>query len=254
MLRAWALTLALLSLPLLYFIKPRIPLPSTSQPPPSSSSPSTPPPPPRRNLNYRFILTPSFLILQTGNILQSLGFFMPNIYLPTYAAAVGLPPQAGAAALALANATSVCGQIALGALSDRLHITTVIALSTGGAALSVFVGWGLAAASLPLLCVFALVYGVSAGAYTASYTGMIRAVRASDPRAEPGLVFGLLAAGRGVGSVVAGPLSEALVGGKRWEGEAAGGYGTGFGPLIVFTGVSALLGGVSVLGRRVGWL
>lgn len=89
---------------------------------------------------------------------------------------------------------------------------------------------------------------------------MIRAVCASDPRAEPGLVFGLLAAGRGVGSVVAGPLSEALVsaggggGGGVEKMDGARGYGTGFSGLIVFTGVSVLLGGVGVFGRRVGWL
>lgn len=77
--------------------------------------------------------------------------------------------------------------------------------------------------------------------------------------------------------MVAGPLSEALVrgstgwgggpvvesgagwtdgmtGGAVWDGGAARGYGTGFGALIVFTGISVLLGGVSVLGRRVGWV
>ena len=68
------------------------------------------------------------------------------------------------------------------------------------------------------------------------------------------MVFGLLSFGRGIGSVVTGALSEALL---RDAGpmEAANlGYGTGYGPLIVFTGVSAALGGVSFVGRRLGWV
>jgi hypothetical protein len=54
--------------------------------------------------------------------------------------------------------------------------------------------------------------------------------------------------------VVSGPLSEVLVKGKPWVGEATMGYGTGYGLLIVFTGISALLGGSSFVVRRVGWM
>ena len=75
-----------------------------------------------------------------------------------------------------------------------------------------------------------------------------------DDRAEAGLVFGLLAAGRGIGSVVSGPLSEALLSERPWVEDAMLGYGTGYGGLIVFTGISAMLGGMSWVGRRVGWV
>ena len=75
-----------------------------------------------------------------------------------------------------------------------------------------------------------------------------------DHGAEAGLVFGLLSAGRGIGSVVSGPLSEALLSERPWLGDAVSGYGTGYGGLIVFTGVSAMLGGMSWVGRRVGWV
>lgn len=73
-----------------------------------------------------------------------------------------------------------------------------------------------------------------------------------DDRAEAGLVFGLLAAGRGIGSVGSGPLSEALLSNRPWVGDAFLGYGTGYGGLIVFTGVSAMLGGMGWIGKRVG--
>jgi hypothetical protein len=44
-------------------------------------------------------------------------------------------------------------------LCDRFHVTTVILLSTIGATFSVFVFWGLST-TLPLLCIFAILYGV----------------------------------------------------------------------------------------------
>ena len=83
---------------------------------------------------------------------------------------------------------------------------------------------------------------------------MIREVQKRESAADAGLVFGLLAAGRGVGSVLSGPLSEALLKDKPWAGEARLGYGTGYGGLIVFTGLSATLGGMGWIGRRVGWV
>lgn len=239
MLRVWAMVMLVLSGPLLYFVKPRIPL---------SRSASHP-----RRLDFGFLRSRTFWILQTGNILESLGFFVPGIWLPTYARSVGLSSVAGTVALALFNATSVFGTIIMGSLTDRLHVTSVIGIATVGATLSVFLLWGLAT-SLPLLCIFSLLYGLTAGGFSSTWAGCITEVKKANDRAEPGLVFGLWAAGRGIGSVVSGPLSEALVSGKPWSGEAALGYGSGYGLLIIFTGTSAMLGGTAWVGRRAGWM
>jgi MFS family permease len=193
-----------------------------------------------------------FLFAQLGNILQGLGFFMPTLYLPTYARALGIESAAVTATIALLNGATVFGCIAAGMLCDRLHVTTVILLSTIGATFSVFVLWGLSA-SIPLLCVFSIVYGFFAGGFSSTYAGVMRDVSLKQPGSDPGMVLGVLAAGRGIGSVICGPLSEALIKTRAWEGQAVLGYGTGYGPLIVFTGVSALLGGVSFGARRLGW-
>lgn len=166
---------------------------------------------------------------------------------------MGLSSISGTITVSLFNTTSVFGQVILGFLSDRLHITTVILISTIGATISVFLLWGFST-SFPLLCIFSLVYGLFAGGFTSTYTGSIQEVKRADDRAEAGLVFGLLAAGRGIGSVVSGPLSEALLSERPWIGDATMGYGTGYGGLIIFTGVSAMLGGMSWVGRRVGWV
>ncbi len=108
--------------------------------------------------------------------------------------------------------------------------------------------------SFPLLCIFSLVSGLSAGGFTSTYIGSIQQVKTIDDRAEAGLVFGLLAAGRGTGSVVSEPFSEALLSEQPWVGDAMLGYGIGYGVLIVFTRVSAMLGGMDWLCRRVGWV
>lgn len=238
MLRVWAIVLVVLSGPLLYYVKPRIPVSASTH---------------RRRLNFDFLKSTAFWVLQAGNILESLGFFIPNIYLPTYARSLGLSSIAGTVTVSLFNTTSVFGQVILGSLIDRLHVTTVVLISAIGTTLSVFLLWGFAA-SLPLLCIFSLVYGLFAGGFTSTYTGVIKEIRKTDERAEAGLVFGMLAAGRGIGSVVSGPLSEALLSEKPWVGEAVAGYGSGYGGLILLTGLSAMLSGVSWVWRRFGWM
>ena len=78
---------------------------------------------------------------------------------------------------------------------------------------------------------------------------MILEIKKKDPNAETGLILGLLAAGRGVGYLVCGPLSNALLKERIWVPEVGSAYGTGYGPLILFTGNTAIFSGVSVLGR-----
>lgn len=135
MLRAWSLTLIILSAPLIYYVKPRIPY--------NHATAST-----RRRTSYEFLKTSTFWILQAGNIIEGLGFFIPGFYLPSYARSLGLSSISGSLTIALFNATSVLGQIGFGILVDRMHVTSVIFISTIGATLSIFLFWGLSM-SLP---------------------------------------------------------------------------------------------------------
>jgi hypothetical protein len=79
-------------------------------------------------------------------------------------------------------------------------------------------------------------------------------VKGRDQSADVGIMIGIISAARGVGSIASGPLSEALVKGKPWAGEAGFTYGSGYGDLIVFTGVTAAFGGMSFFGKRLGWM
>lgn len=63
-------------------------------------------------------------------------------------------------------------------------------------------------------------------------------------------VIALFAAGKGVGSVISGPLSEKLVG-LQTEWHAGFAYGSAYSSLIVFTGVAVSMGGLAWVGRLV---
>ena len=236
-LRAVACAMVLLMAPLLAFVKPRLPLPSTSAP---------------RPIDVGFLKTPLFWVLQAFNVIQGMGYFLPSNYLPMYAQSLGLSARLGSLTLVLVNVAALFGCILVGALVDRMDVTNVVLGISIGATLSIFAVWGLST-SMAVLFVFALLYGASAGSYSTAWTGMIKDVQRKSTTADANVVFGFLAAGRGLGATVSGPLSEALIAsGSSLHGKAAFGYGSEYSTLIIFSGCTALVGGLSWIVRRVG--
>ncbi|KAF9700378.1 hypothetical protein EKO04_001509 [Ascochyta lentis] len=237
-LQGWSVATVLLSAPLLYFLKPRIPL---------SQSATV------RRISLKFVYLPSFWMLQIGNILQSLGYFLPYTYLSTYAVQqLHVSTTVATTLLVLINVTSIPGGIVIGGLGDYFHITTMILISTFGSALAVFLFWGFSSQTA-LLAVFSITYGFFAGGFSSTWSGVLQELKAQSPALDTGFVFGLLAGGRGIGNVVSGPLSVALVprDGRMKENESWGYHGQ-YGGIILFTGVTALLGGWGAL-ERVKW-
>ncbi|OTB07091.1 hypothetical protein M426DRAFT_318449 [Hypoxylon sp. CI-4A] len=244
-LRIWACVLFVLTIPLACYIKPRLPHSATSHAKP---------------FNLKLLVLPTFWLYQLANVVEATGFFLPGIYLPTYArSALGAASYTSATTVLLVNVASVVGCIGMGWFIDRFHVTTCILFSTIGATIGALIIWGLSS-SLPLLYFFCVVYGLFAGSYTSAWPGIMKdIVRKGEATGQgyidPSMVFGWLAAGRGIGNVVSGPLSENLISGLPWKGDtSAYGYGSGYGSLIVFTGVTALLGGASFIWRRLGML
>ena len=82
----------------------------------------------------------------------------------------------------------------------------------------------------------------------------MREIKSYEPSADTTIVFSLLAAGRGIGNVMSGPLSQKLLESRPWEGSADLGYGTAFGTLIAFVGITCALGGTSWIGKKAGWM
>ncbi|KAJ5688751.1 hypothetical protein N7462_003143 [Penicillium macrosclerotiorum] len=238
-LRAFAIALFILTAPLVYFVKPRVPV---------AKNRASPPPP-----NLRFILTSTFALFEICNIVEALGFFLPSLYLPTYAGMIGASSNLQALTVILFNVASVVGCVLMGAIIDKLDVTLCILVSTIGSSLGVFLIWGFSMSLAPLF-IFAIVYGLFAGSYTSTWPGIMRDVVRRKASAESSMVFACLAAGRGIGNVVSGPLSEALIKGRPWEGQTGFGYGSGYGTLIVFTGVTGIVGGGSYVARCFKWL
>ncbi|KAJ5105589.1 general substrate transporter [Penicillium alfredii] len=232
------------------FMKPRIPVS------PSASA---------RRLDLSFLKLVTFWMLQAGNIIQSFGYFLPSTYLPSYSTTtVGLSQTTGTMLVSLFNATAVFGGIALGALCDRFAVTNIMLLSSVGSALSVLLFWGLASSSDPgssraavaLLTLFSISYGFFAGGFSSTWSGIITQIKSdSSSSLETGLVFGLLAGGRGIGNVISGPLSTVLLRQGSLSvshGHNSGtGYGTEYGTLILFTGITAFFGAWSWMWRYI---
>jgi MFS family permease len=201
----------------------------------------------------------TFWMLQLGNIIQSFGYFLPTTYLPSYSTtAAGLSNTTGTLLVALFNAASVVGGIVLGSLCDRFEVTNIMLLSSVGSALSVFLFWGLSTppssstaypqTAVGLLATFSITYGFFAGGFSSTWSGVLTQIKREMPSLETGLIFGLLAGGRGVGNVISGPLSTALIE-KGSVGGSDTGYGTEYGALILFTGITAFLGAWSWMWR-----
>ncbi|KAL3472268.1 MFS general substrate transporter [Aspergillus californicus] len=238
-LRAFTVALFILTAPLVYFVKPRVPI--------DENRPSPPPP------NLRFMFTSTFALFEVCNTIEALGFFLPSIYLPTYAGMIGASSSLQALTVILFNVASVVGCVLMGAIVDKIDVTLCILVSTVGSTLGVFLVWGFSMSLGPLF-VFAVIYGLFAGSYTSTWPGIMRDVVRKKTSAESSMVFACLAAGRGVGNLVSGPLSEALVKGMPWEGNVGYGYGSGYGTLIVFTGVTGVVGGGSYIARSLKWM
>jgi predicted MFS family arabinose efflux permease len=236
-LRALAGAMVVLMAPLLAFVKPRLPIPASSA---------------HRRIDISFLRSPSFWVLQAFNIIQGTGYFLPSNYLPTYAQSLGIDGRLGSLTLVLVNLTAVFGCILIGALVDRLEITQILLGISISAAAAIFVLWGLST-SLALLCVFALLYGLTAGSYSSSWVGMIKDIQRQSTTADTSVVFSFLAAGRGIGATLSGPLSEGLISGSQaLHGSVRFGYGGEYGALIIFSGCTALVGGFSWIVRRLG--
>ncbi|OAA52150.1 Major facilitator superfamily domain, general substrate transporter [Cordyceps fumosorosea ARSEF 2679] len=244
-LRVCAIALVAITLPVVYFVKPRLPQSPTQGNP----------------FNFRFTLSQTFMLHQLANIFQALGFFLPSIFLPTYARSVlGAGEFVAASTILLLNLASTVGCPTMGWLSDNHHVARCLFIATVGASLATAMLWGFAT-TVPSLLIYCAFYGLFAGSYTSAWTGLMRQITTDDTISDryscedtdPVMVLSVLAAGRGIGSVLSGPLSQALVG-DFWHVKTYGAYGTIYGPLVIFTSFTAALSGIVLFWKHIDWI
>ena len=195
---------------------------------------------------------PLFWVYCTSNIIQGLGYFFPSLYLPSYATSIGLSSAEGALLLALLSVSQVLGQLSFGYLSDhRLNLNLLITISTLVSAIASLALWG-SARSLAILIVFSFVYGFFGAGYVAMWARMASAV-SNEPMSALA-TYSLFCFGKGVGNVVAGPISASLI----QPITELGSYGVmKYRSVVLFTGACMLGSTVSIVAwyvRQKRWL
>jgi MFS family permease len=218
----------------------------------------------RKRIDYSTLRKPIFTFLSICNFLQGLVFYLPGIFLPclslptqtpiiyantgtAYATSLNLTATQSSILLALLNLTSVLGTLIFGYLSDIVDIHILLSISCLGSCLAVFTLWGMARTFLPLL-LFSMIFGFLGGSFESLFPRFATAMT-SDPDAEI-TFYGFFEFERGLGMVLAGPISSVLVQRFKDSGAGLGSYGGGvYVGIVVFTGITL---GVSAF-AGVGW-
>ncbi|KAG4442513.1 hypothetical protein IFR05_002013 [Cadophora sp. M221] len=226
-LQATAVAMVLLTGPLMPLLKGRLP--------PSEQSAIA-------RVNWSFLKKPLFYIYALATLIQSLGFFFPAIYLPTYATALGLSATEGALILAIMSVSQTLGQFAVGFMTDKKFPVTGLVMGCSlMATIAVLAIWGLAK-SLGLLILFSIIYGFFASAFSPLRVGMGRAV-SDDPSAVVA-TYAILSFCQGIGNVLVGPISSVLLSQRSILDEYAI---SRFRNVVIFTGGSMILSGIVVI-------
>ncbi|OAV89614.1 hypothetical protein PTTG_05837 [Puccinia triticina 1-1 BBBD Race 1] len=210
--------------------------------------------PSSENLFRKFYLclTGIFWTYIVLNIVQSTAYYLPGLYLPTYSHCLGHDSVTGSYLLSILNAGTIFAQLAAGILSDHYSPFLIGATANllGGA--SVLVLWGVMSQNgIIWLFAFAAIYGCTAGAWTSLYFRVLKHF-ISDPE----LLFcayGTLYMTRGIGNILGGPISSAIVSSTPKNSHQC----TGFPIKGPFSGLICYLGLVFVSSGLIGgflWL
>ncbi|KAI0478751.1 major facilitator superfamily domain-containing protein [Xylariaceae sp. FL0804] len=215
--------------------------------------------PRRRKIPWQFLRHRTFYIYSIAIILQSAGYGIPQTYLSTYAREVTRSSQTSATLLlTLFNLPGIIASSLFGYLIDnkhaRLSATTMTSISAGSSALAAFLLWGLTSpgSGMALLVLFSMTFGFFAGGYSASWGAMLKELEGEasqrNEAIDSGMVYGLLNGARGLGYVSGGLASVPLLSaGRTTTPMGVFGYGSAYGPLIIFTGLSSVFGGWGLL-------
>lgn len=240
-LRIFTIILAVITGPLLLLLKPRLP---------PDQLPTTP------ELSLSFLRNPLFWLYSFSNTAHSLALFLPTLFLPQFASALGLSATLGALLLALLAVGQILGQLTFGYLSDRsasdrsfirIPLNVLVFLSSFLAGIAALTLWGLAH-SLLLLAFFAVAFGFAANGYVVLWARMGLVVTDNEPSGVLA-TFGLFSFQKGIGNMVAGPISSVLVGvGMQVARDKMNGYGADgqFAAVVVFCGGCMILSSLIV--------
>ncbi|KAJ7606026.1 MFS general substrate transporter [Roridomyces roridus] len=255
-LRILSISIAVLLIPLLPFVKGRLPLSRVNVHGPVPRGAST---------SQSWMKNRLFLLFLVANTIQSFAYFVPIVYLPTFASDLRVSSSNSAATLALLNGASVVGRLSMGYLSDKINPWILALSSLFTTSVITFILWGVLSHSLPGLLAFGLAYGSSAGGWSSLWTSFVQPLAKDDPSLSTTL-YGYLLLSRGIGNIVSTPISAKLysmannaTGEMHAHGSTGFTVGEGrFQKMIIYVGTCfAGAAGIAVLGwamdRKTGW-
>ncbi|KAJ7088369.1 MFS general substrate transporter [Mycena belliarum] len=196
----------------------------------------------------------SFWVILAVNTLQGFAYFVPIVYLPTFASELHISSLTSAVTLSLLNAASVFGRLLMGYLSDKFNPWSLALSVLFTSSMTTFVFWGVLSHTFAGLLAFSIVYGSVASGWTSLWTGFVRPFARDDPALSTAL-FGYMLFSRGLGNIVSTPISASLY--ARPHNAMSGvadrtGFDVGdgrFGKMIIYVGTCfAGAAGVSALG------
>ena len=134
--------------------------------------------------------------------------------------------------------------VAMGWLSDRVSVFYLLAGSAIVSAVITFTLW-LMAETLSCFLLFSFLFGLFTGGYTSMYSRFVTEVTADG---SPSMwLFGIFAFQRGIGYILAGPISGALL--KLDAGKIGDASADAYKPVILFVGVSLLVSAIGGIGH-----
>ena len=200
-------------------------------------------------------------ILQTTLLIQCAcffvywGLFTPFTFLTTYAISYGVEENLSFYLISIMNAASIVGRILPGILADKVGPYNIQVLFTSVMAISILAYWTPSTSEAAIIT-FGLFYGFVSGAFISLFAvccATISPIKRIGGRYCPCRItanqrFGLLSAFNGIAALTGIPISGALLKPGTWA--------NGFGPMILFSGISVGIGAVLYCAARikmVGW-
>lgn len=242
-LRACAVAMVFLTGPLMPLLKGRSPTSRAADVAVSTSSSIPERSRQRPRTDWSFLRKPLFWTYGTATAIQGVGFFIPPVFVPSYAESIGLSATRGALLLAVMATAQTVGQFVLGWLSDGTLLPTSF-LTSGCcvvAALATTTLWGLGK-SLPTLIMYSIFYGFFAFGFGTLRVAMGRAV--SSEQSTVLATYSAFVFLQGIGNVMVGPIAAGLISGTINLAE----YGASrYKETVIFVAASSMLGGLIII-------
>ncbi|QRW21482.1 nuclear mRNA splicing protein [Rhizoctonia solani] len=193
----------------------------------------------------------SFWLLLCVTALQGFAYFLPIVYLPTFAQDMMLSDSQASLTLALLNGSSLISRIALGHLSDILNPWVLATSTLAATSAATFVLWGALVTTIGTLSAYSILFGALAGGFSSLWTGFVRPIARDDTTAATSML-GMLMLSRGLGNVLSTPISSVLIGGSMRDYAHSGlQNGSRWASLIIYIGT--VFAGATSIGLF-GWL